>query len=242
MKQLYGGYRNQIFQVGDKIKIIWKDGYSQKEKIKNAVLLENFIAAHTDIKSRLLVNKSKPVQIEKGGLVTYFYPAAGETRYPWNLSEIASAAKLMAKLHLALNPQLSVACKDTPYPGRSILMKQGFFLHLDFARNNVLFAPNTPSAIGVIDFETADKGPLEQDLGRTLSFILVDSPVELSLRGPSARGNLAVTSFLTNYPLPYKKDQALFWTKKYLKEDDYGSLNPIRDNILKNFKIVSPSS
>lgn len=233
MDRLYGGYRNQIFLIGDKIKIIWKDGLSRKEKIRDAVLLENFVATHTDIKSRLLVDKSKPIQLEKGELVTYFYPAEGETRYPWNLSEISAAAKLLSKLHIYLNPVL----KDNPRQARIILTKRRpMNLHLDFARSNVLFEPGTSSAIGVIDFETTDKGPLEQELGRTLSFILVDTPLQSNVGNGKLEIEARFTRFLTNYRLAYKKDKVLFWTKKYLTEDDYGSLNIIRDNILNNAK------
>lgn len=208
--RLYGGYRNQIFRVGDKIKIIWKDGLSRKGKIRHAVLLENFVAIHTDIKSRFLVDKSKPVQIEKGKLITYFYSVKGEIRYPWNLDEIASAAKLLGKLHRAIP-----------------------LLHLDFARNNILFDPDTANAIGVIDFETSAPGPIEQDLGRALSFILVDTPMKLPAVSRRLVAEPRLAGFLTNYPLPYKKDQVLFWTEKYLKEDDYGTLNSSRDQILK---------
>lgn len=231
MDRLYGGYRNQIFRVGDKIKIIWQDGLSRKEKIRDAVLLENFVATHADIKSRLLVDKSKPVQIEKGKLITYFYSVKGEIRYPWNLSEIASAAKLLGRLHVCLNSDL----KDSPRQARTVLMKRRLMnLHLDFARNNVLFKPDASIAIGVIDFETADRGPLEQDLGRTLSFILIDSSLsDLSLVSCNLLLAQRFTSFLTNYLLPYKKDQVLFWTKKYLIEDNYGTLNNFRDQILK---------
>lgn len=227
MDQLYGGYRNKVFQKGDKIKIIWKDGLSRQERIENAVLLENFIAAHTDIKSRLLVDKSQPVQIEEEELMTYFYPAEGGTRYPWNLAEIASAAKLLSRLHSALNP--SFAINDLRITVNDPL------LHLDFARNNVLFEPNTANAIGVIDFETADKGPLEQDLGRTLSFILIDSSLsDLSLVSCNLLLAQRFTRFLTNYPLPYKKNKVLFWIKKYLINDDYGSLNQTRSKLLKS--------
>ena len=65
---------------------------SGKNRSREGVLLENFVAVHADIKSRMLVDKSKPVEEEDGGLVTYFHYAEGEIRYPWNLEEISSAA------------------------------------------------------------------------------------------------------------------------------------------------------
>ena len=35
--------------------------------------------------------------------------------------------------------------------------------------------------------------------------------------------------FLTNYSLPYRKEDVVEWTKKYLSGDDFGSLNSVRD-------------
>ena len=227
--RLFGGHRNKVFLTDGIVKIVWKDGFKRQKQIREGVLLENFVAVHTDIKSRMLVDKSKPVEVENGELVTYFNYAQGEIRYPWNLEEIASATKLLGKLHLKINSSLPL----TPYS----------LLHLDFARGNVLFQPGSTNAIGVIDFETTAKGPVEQELGRTLSFILVDSPTSLSLRGalatrqssPDRHASLAMTflqrseSFLTNYGLPYRKEDVVKWTNKYLLGDDFGNLNSVRE-------------
>jgi len=241
--RLLGGHRNKVFLTDGRVKIVWKDGFRRQKQIREGVLLENFVAVHTDIKSRMLVDKSRPVEEEKGELVTYFNYAQGEIRYPWNLEEIESAAKLLVKFHSCL--------EDGPLQERIVLFRQ---LHLDFARGNVLFQPDSSNAIGIIDFETTVKGPVEQELGRTLSFLLVDSPSYLSLRGvptsrrddvaistirsPRSFQSLAMTfrqrfnTFLINYPLPFTKDDVVNWTLRYLTEEDYGDLNNIRDKVL----------
>jgi len=218
--RLFGGHRNSVYKTNSFVKVIWKDGFKRKKQIRQGVLLENFVAAHTDIKARILVDKSKPVQEENGKLVTYFHYAAGEIRYPWNLVEIASAANLMGKFHGYL--------KARPSGGRPGLIK----IHLDFARGNILFRPKTSDAIGVIDFETTSSGPVEQELGRTLSFLLIDTPTPSSfgLR-PSAFASRR-DALLTNYPLPFTKDDVINWTLRYLTNEDYGGLNEIRSKAI----------
>lgn len=216
--RLQGGHRNDVFKTNGFVKIIWKDGFSRREQIREGVLLENFVATHTDIKARMLVDKSKPTQEENGKLVTYFYYVGGEIRYPWNLDEIASAARLLIRLHSSMNAATRHA---------SLATRQ---LHLDFARGNVLFQPGSGDAIGVIDFETTGVALVEQELGRTLSFLLVDTPLSL---GPYPLA-LAQRSdaLLTNYELPYKREAVLKWTEKYLQNEDYGTLNPARDEAM----------
>lgn len=211
--RLYGGHRNDVFETDGMVKIVWRDGLKRREQIREGVLLENFIATHTNIIARSLVNKSKPFQQEDGKLVTYFHFAPGEIRYPWNTEEIASAAKLLQKLHEKVGPWNS---------SRSDLIRQ---LHLDFARGNVLFSAGTETAAGVIDFETTARGPIEQELGRSLSFILVDSPQQTILKK-------RMNSFLTNYRLPFRKDEVMEWTRRYLTNEEYGDRNSVRDNVL----------
>ena len=225
--RLFGGHRNSVYKTNSFVKVIWKDGFKRKQQIREGVLTENFVASHTDILSRMLVDKSKPVQAENGELVTYFRYAEGEIRYPWNLDEIASAAKLLGRLHQAF-PKVRPWHPPAGEAGmpRSDLNRQ---LHLDFARGNILFHPKASTAIGVIDFETTSKGPVEQELGRTLSFILVDTPTPSSfgLR-PSAFASRR-DALLTNYPLPFRKDKVINWTLRYLTGEDYGDLNFIRN-------------
>ena len=218
--RLFGGHRNSVYKTNSFVKVIWKDGFKRRKQIRDGVLLENFVAAHTDIKARILVDKSKPIQEEGGKLATYFRYAPGEIRYPWTLAEIASAAKLLGRLHRAFP---KVGPWRTP---RSDLNRQ---LHLDFARGNILFHPKASTAVGVIDFETTSSGPVEQELGRTLSFILVDTPTPSSfgLR-PSAFASRR-DALLTNYPLPYRKDKVINWTLRYLTDEDYGDLNFIKN-------------
>lgn len=230
--KLYGGHRNQVFKTDGIVKIIWKDGFTRREQIRESVLLENFVATHTDIKARMLVDKSKPIQEEKGALVSHVYYVDGEIRYPWNLVEIASAAKLLTRLH----ESFKVGPSDSE---SSDLYQQ---LHLDFARGNVLFQSGTFDAIGVIDFETTGKGLVEQELGRTLSFLLVDSPFEIQKDSPldSERTVLKkrMSSFLTNYGLPYRREEVLTWAREYLQNDDYGSLNSVRDEAVLWLKTI----
>lgn len=225
--RLYGGHRNDVFRTDGIVKIVWRDPEKRLDAIREGVLLENFIGTHTDIISRILVDKSKPIQEEHGKLVTYFRYVEGGIRYPWNEAEIASAAKLLGKLHRLL--------KDGPSAGRTVLSLQ---LHLDFARGNVLFKKNSSDAIGVIDFETTGTGHAEQDLGRTLSFVLADTPVDIAdPRRASPAGRFTpyglrfssrLDVLLTNYPLPYKREEALRWTSTYLESEDYGDLNGVR--------------
>ena len=220
MKQLFGGHRNKVYKTNGFVKVVWKDGFKRQKQIREGVLLENFVAVHADIKSRMLVDKSKPVEEEDGGLVTYFHYAEGEIRYPWNLEEISSAAKLLTKFHSCL--------EDGPLPERTVLSRQ---LHLDFARGNVLFQLGSSNAIGVIDFETTGIGPVEQELGRSLSFILVDTPCEVyeTSRDKFRKLERRAESFLTNYSLPFRKDKVINWTLRYLTGEDYGDLNFIRN-------------
>ena len=217
MIRLFGGHRNRVFRIDGKVKIVWKDGFKRQKQIREGVLLENFVAVHTDIKSRMLVDKSKPVEEENGELVTYFNYAEGEIRYPWNLEEISSAARLLERLHASI---------DT-----STHQRINHCLHLDFARGNVLFQSGSFNAIGVIDFETTAKGPVEQELGRSLSFILVDTPCEVYETSQEKFRKLERRSelFLTNYSMPYRKEDVVKWTKKYLSGDDFGNLNSVRD-------------
>jgi len=221
LTRLFGGHRNDVYKTDGVVKIIWKDGFKRRKQIREGVLLENFIAAHTDIKARLLVDKSKPIQEEDGKLVTYFHYTEGEIRYPWNLAEIASAAKLMGKFHWYL--------KARPSAGRPGLITQ---LHLDFARGNILFRPKTSDAVGVIDFETAAPGPVEQELGRTLSFILVDAQINSVFSIQYSVFKRRLDAFLTNYPLTFRKDKVINWTLRYLTGEDYGNLNYIRDKAI----------
>ncbi|MBI5356075.1 phosphotransferase [Candidatus Collierbacteria bacterium] len=218
--RLFGGHRNKVYKTNGFVKVVWKDGFKRRKQIREGVLLENFVASHTDIKARILVDKSKPTEEENGELVTYFHYVDGEIRYPWNLEEIASVARLLGKFHQAINSSLLF----TPYS----------ILHLDFARGNVLFQSGSSSAIGVIDFETTAKGPVEQELGRSLSFILVDTPCEVYETSQEKFRKLEqrTMSFLTNYGLPYRKENVIKWTKKLLAGDDFGSLNSFRDSAI----------
>ncbi len=220
--RLYGGHRNRVFRTDGKVKVVWKDGFKRQKQIREGVLLENFVAVHTDIKARMLVDKSNPVREEDGKLVTYFHYTEGEIRYPWNLEEIASVAKLLGKFH-SLFPG---AQKVQPFGTERLHLIR---LHLDFARGNVLFQPRTVNATGVIDFETTAKGPVEQELGRSLSFILVDSPKDSVFSIQYSVFEQRLDALLTNYGLPYRKEDVIKWTKKYLSGDDFGNLNNVRD-------------
>lgn len=230
--RLFGGHRNQVFRIDGKVKIVWRDGLVRRAQIREGVLLENFVAVHTDIKARMLVDKSKPVQEEDWKLVTYFHYVDGEIRYPWNLDEIASAAKLLTRLHQKVGPWNS---------SRSDLSKR---LHLDFARGNVLFEPETSTAIGVIDFETTAMGPIGRELGRTLSLLLVDTPLEVpgtSWKFPELLRERS-EALLTNYGSPYRTDEVFRWATRYLKGEDYGNLNAVRDKAIEFLLHSSPTS
>lgn len=228
LKRLYGGHRNKVFRIDGKVKIVWKDGFKREDQIREGVLVENFVAVHTDIKSRMLVDKSKPVEEENGELVTYFHYCEGEIRYPWNLEEIASAAKLLSKFHSCFRGTQKVQ----PFGIERLHLNR---LHLDFARGNVLFQPGTSDATGIIDFETTAKGPVEKELGRSLSFILVDTPVARNKKQETGSNDFdkRMNCWLTNYTLPYRKEDVVEWTKKYLENENYGSLEAAKNNILK---------
>ena len=57
--RLFGGHRNKVFRIDGKVKIVWKEGYKRQKQIREGVLIENFVAVHADIKSRMLVDKSQ---------------------------------------------------------------------------------------------------------------------------------------------------------------------------------------
>lgn len=225
--RLFGGHRNDVFKTNGFVKVVWKNGFKRRDQLREAVLLENFVSTHTDIKARMLVDKSKPVQAEGERLVTNFYYVDGEIRYPWSLDEIASAVKLLTRLHSSMNP----AAHDAPNPTRH--------LHLDFARGNVLFQPGSSDAIGVIDFENTTTGLVEQELGRTLSFLLVDTPTrndKLQMTNDKLMKKKLrerAGALLTNYGLPYRREKAVEWTKRYLIDEDYGDRNQMRSAVLR---------
>ena len=37
---------------------------------------------------------------------------------------------------------------------------------------------------------------------------------------------------MTNYPLPFTKDEVINWTLRYLTDEDYGGLNEIRSKAI----------
>ena len=142
--RLFGGHRNKVFRIDGKVKIVWKDGFKRQKQIREGVLIENFVAVHADIKSRMLVDKAKPVEEEEGELVTYFHYCEGEIRYPWNLKEIASAAKLLAKFH---------SCLEDGPPGED----RPPIITFRLCPRKCFVRSGSAGAIGVIDFETTLK-------------------------------------------------------------------------------------
>lgn len=231
-EELYGGHRNLVVKEhhGSGLIIYWRDSDRHWDQILRALLLEDCLARKFQLPGRVLADPNRPVEItEQGFYISRMQFVEAEYRYPWNLAEIASAARLLGQLHAKLR---QIAFE--PQAALPVLRDQ--WLHLDFARGNVLFEKNSSEAKAVIDYETVALGSREQDLGRTASLLLVDTNLPdqraLSLHQThllSAVFAERLHAWLGNYPSPFDEKLTLLWAASYLVAQDYGSLNPVRD-------------
>jgi hypothetical protein len=231
-EELYGGHRNLVVKErhSQSLLIYWQASEHRWEQILRALLLEDCVARQFALPGRVLADPDQPVEIsEQGFYRTRMQAVPAEYRYPWSLAEIASAARLLGDLHAVLRQITFDSQAAGPATGEQ-------WLHLDFARGNVLFEPHTTEAKAVIDYETATVGPREQELGRTASYLLVDASLAdqnelIPHRDQLLRGSFAqrLDAWLSHYPAPFNKQQVLLWTASYLLVQDYGSLNAIRD-------------
>ena len=226
-EELYGGHRNLVVKErqGHGLIIYWRTGDMHWDQILRAVLLEDCVARTFGLPGRVLTDPTQPVEIsEQGFYRTCMQFVEAESRYPWNVEEIASAARLLGHLHAILR-QIAF----DPQTGDQLL-------HLDFARGNVLFEPSAPEAKAVIDYEKVALGSREQDLGRTASYLLVDAHLPEQSAVASHQDQLLSAVFaerldawLSHYPAAFHAKHVLLWTAEYLTVQDYGSLNPVRD-------------
>lgn len=231
-EELYGGHRNLVVKErsSQSLIIYWQPSERRWDHILRGLLLEDCVARQFALPGRVLADPDQLVEIsEQGFYRTRMQAVSAQCRYPWSLAEIASAARLLNRLHGVLRQIMFGQEMVGPARGEQ-------WLHLDFARGNVLFEPHTTEAKAVIDYETAAVGPREQELGRTASYLLVDvSSAELSKLIPHQEQLLRcgfaqrLDVWLSHYGAPFNEEQVLLWTASYLLVQDYGSLNPIRD-------------
>jgi hypothetical protein len=231
-EELYGGHRNLVVKErqGQGLTIYWRAGDSRWDQILRAVVVEDCVARTFGLPARVLADRTQPVEISEQGFYRtrmQFVPA--QYRYPWNVAEIASAARLLGQLHAILRQIAFEPQAEASATGEQLL-------HLDFARGNVLFEPQTSEARAVIDFETMARGPREQDLGRTASFLLVDASLPDQPASACQQEHLLhaifaerLEAWLRNYPAVFNQQRVLLWAAAYLLVQDYGSLNPVRD-------------
>lgn len=234
---LHGGHRNLVVREigGSRVKTYWRESSARWMAIIKGVLLEHTLSSKLGIAGRKLVDEKKPVSISKDGLYTTIWEyTPGDIRYPWNRDEIASGSRLLSKLHAALR-QVSFGIIQTD-PSSD---KQ--WLHGDAARGNMLF--NDLEAIAVIDYEEAGIGDFKQDLGRTLSLMLVDTKNKEG-KDPNSRDEYEglvfsfkerASALLDNYrkdggePLSSEdKNIVSRYAAAYLMHQDYGGLNVVR--------------
>lgn len=239
-RQLHGGHRNVVLlrkeiaqNQEEDMRIYWRQSEVRWPQIIKAILVEDVMSRHLGVPGRQLLDPSLPIQFEDGLAVTKLRYVAGDYRYPWQPLEIESAAKLMGKLHESLR-LIKFGPNDPEGNPDSQLV------HLDFGRGNVLFGQNSPKATAVIDYENISRGSVEQELGRTLSLLLVDTQltnVDGSPYTPSTGQysdvsrmfDLRLRALLDTYPDKYNRQNAIIWADSYLMNEDYGGLNHVRD-------------
>ncbi len=236
-ERLYGGFRNLVVREkgGTLVRTYWRESAVRWMTIIKACLLEHTVAGELGVAGRTLVDSQKPVKITNEGLfITDWNYVEGENRYPWNEKEIASGALLLSKLHQAMR-RVSFGVLE---PKAS---SENQWIHGDAARGNVLFSGE--SAVAVIDYENAEIGDYRQDVGRTLSYLLVDAKVKYG-QDPKLRDE-----FEQLVPVFEKRTNALYESYKkpdgevldsedkkvvakyaavYLMHEDYGGLNLVR--------------
>lgn len=74
-------------------------------------------------------------------------------------------------------------------------------LHMDFVRGNILF-DDSPTILGILDFEKTAYGPRVFDIARTLAFLLVDCKYKPE---PKIRKYFLVSGYNKRGPLPFKR-------------------------------------
>lgn len=243
--QLHGGYNNLVLKEkdGDGLVIYWRETQKRFKDIIRSVLLEDTMTRTFTIPGRTLKDPNVPVAITASGLFsTEMTYAHGERRYPWNEYELKTAAQMLGRLHEAFrHVTFDKNERDVASPDNQLI-------HGDFARSNILFKEGSADVSGVIDFERVDMGPIEQDLGKSLSLILVDSqiPTHDGVAKPEIGDDAKASDVFSqrlslwfdNYPSEFNRHEAASWAAIYLETDDYGDLNHVRDmsvRWLKNF-------
>jgi hypothetical protein len=234
-QELFGGYNNLVTKTDTGLTIFWRQSTTRWVEIMRAALLEHHISATFGIRGRELQSPDSPITITPEGLLATHtsYIADAEGRYPWNDEEIAAASMELGKLHTALRHVTFDSHMQTP------AAKDGQLLHRDFGRGNILFERNSSRIAGVIDYERVGEGPIEQDLGKTLSLLLVDTKIPEGdwHRNPTSADFELLTDYFAhrlavwigNYPDKVDVVDVSLWAELYLRSDDYGDLNHVRD-------------
>jgi hypothetical protein len=231
-ERLYGGHSNMVVRENgtDNIVILWRETHRWMDLLR-AVVTEDAMARHMGIPGRKLLRPDVPLEIIDGYLATQALYVEGNHAYPWNDQQIASAARLMGRLHLALQGITFDNTQTQVRPGHQ-------YIHADFGRGNVLFQGNHSGA--VIDYEFLTYGPREHNLARTASILCVDAKLDNG-RTPTPdhfedmipHFNRRIQILQDNYPLAFDLNQVITHTLGYLIFDKFGSLNHVRDLALK---------
>jgi hypothetical protein len=233
--ELYGGHRNLILLENNtpNIQIVWRSHETRWPIIIRSVLTEHIVSSNHAIPGRQLQNPLLPIEInEHGHVITKLRYVPGEQRYPWNVDEIQSAAFLLKKLHTALRHVTFDSHQRT-------IIQEGDhqWIHGDYGRANTLFTINSRNAESVIDYENLQFSTREQDIGRTMSLLLVDTQLSSSTGDsyvPYAESQELMHEFMERtaalvdtYPTDTEIDyRSIFsYARAYLTTEDYGTLN-----------------
>lgn len=228
--RLWGGYSNYVVRPvnTDEVWVYWREEHRWQELLR-AVVLENVVTTKFGISGRSLLKPEKPLEVEADRLLTRFNYVDGENIYPWEDSQIVAAAQMQTRLNKVLRSVSFDPNQNKPSSPNYQL------IHGDFDRGNVLFS--TSQLPAVIDYERADYGSIARDMGKTACFILVDTQVDKerpnvrgkNLRRLEERFEARLQLYFRNYGDYFKPQEVLNHTIGFLRYDDYGDLNYVRD-------------
>lgn len=228
--RLWGGYSNYVVKPNgtNQVWVYWREEHRWQDILRD-VVLESTISAKFGISGRTLLDKSKPLEIVKGRLVSKLNYVIGDVVYPWEDPQIIIAAQTQSRLNKVLRTVSFDPNQSKPSSPRYQL------IHADFNRANVLFRGKNKPA--VIDYERASYGSLERDMGKTLSYILIDT--QIAKEKPDTRGKnirqleerfeARKNLYFASYDDHFDRQEVVINAINFLRYDDYGSLNYVRD-------------
>lgn len=201
---LFGGLRKVCFRVkakqGDLVLAFWPPGSLSRAKIIASLKFEDWVGRKGVLPTRKWVKLGNRgiVKVKVGGyqfwlgVLTYL---PGKPIWTFQPEQIFQIGKALGKFHKGSKGD-----------------KGKMLLHLDFGRGNLLF-DKKKKLCGVLDFEEAKWGEVEEDLGCTLSFLVADN---LQLEQ-----NRIEKVFLSGYQrngLVFNYDKMVKHFNKFLKE------------------------